>query len=266
MKKVACLTLASIFFTACGPSQSEYNALKTENEALKSELSACKIEIENYKNTPDKLHAQAITLIENKDIQGLQEICEKFQKYHPSSPEYNKVKTALDKIVAEKTAREKAEKEKRMQAVNKLKKRYDDVSGITWYYNPYYTHYTNSNHTSIYMGKESNGKPWLRLLMSYYGDSWIFFDRAYLSYDGTTKEIHFDEYRDKKTENDTDCWEWIDVRVDESILSFLKEMVNGKSVKMRLTGKYSKTRELNSTEIKAIKDVLLGYDVLMNGE
>ena len=110
MKKVACLTLASIFFTACGPSQSEYNALKTENEALKSELSACKIEIENYKNTPDKLHAQAITLIENKDIQGLQEICEKFQKYHPSSPEYNKVKTALDKIVAEKTAREKAKK------------------------------------------------------------------------------------------------------------------------------------------------------------
>ena len=56
------------------------------------------------------------------------------------------------------------------------------------------------------------------------------------------------------------------MQVDESILSFLKEMVNGKSVKMRLEGKYSKTRTLNSTEIKAIKDVLLGYDVLVNGE
>ena len=39
-------------------------------------------------------------------------------------------------------------------------------------------------------------------------------------------------------------------------------MVNGKSVKMRLSGKYSKTRDLSVNEIKAIKDVLLAYDVL----
>ena len=58
--------------------------------------------------------------------------------------------------------------------------------------------------------------------------------------------------------------EWIDVSVNDELLSFLKKMVNGKSVKMRLTGKYSKTRNLSSTEIKAIKDVLLAYDVLKN--
>ena len=39
-------------------------------------------------------------------------------------------------------------------------------------------------------------------------------------------------------------------------------MVNGKSVKMRLSGKYTNTRKLTNTEIKAIKDVLLAYDVL----
>ena len=256
----------SVFITACGPSQNEYNALKSENDALRAELDICKKEIENYKNTPDKLYAEAANLINTKDIEGLQNICAKFQKYHPASTEYTKIKTALEKIIAEKQAKEKAEKERRMQAVNKLKKKFDDVTGITWYHNPYFTHYTNSNHTSIYMGKEDIGKPWLRLVMSYYGDSWIFFDHAFLSYDGTTKEIVFNEYREKKSENDTDCWEWIDVQVDESILSFLKEMVNGKSVKMRLEGKYSKTRTLNSTEIKAIKDVLLGYDVLVNGE
>lgn len=255
-----------ITITACGPTQSEYDSLKRENSALKSEIATYKMEIENYKNTPDKLYAEALKFVEHKNIEGLQTICEKFQKYHPTSPEYSKIKSALEKIIAEKKAKEKAEKEMRMKAVNKLKKKYDDVSGITWYYNPYYTHYTNSNHTSIYMGKETVGKPWLRLLMSYYGDDWIFFDRAFLSYDGNTKEIFFNEYRDKKTENSTSCWEWIDVSVDESVLSFLKEMVNGKSVKMRLTGKYSKTHTLNQTEIKAIKDVLLGYDVLVNGK
>ena len=39
-------------------------------------------------------------------------------------------------------------------------------------------------------------------------------------------------------------------------------MVNGKSVKMRLSGKYTKTRNLSSSEIKGIKDVILAYDVL----
>ena len=260
------LLLGLMFFTACGPSQSEFNALKSENEALKVELDVCKNEIENYKNTPDKLYAEASDYIKVKDIEGLQNICNKFQKYHPASVEYTKVKTALNKLEAEKEAKEKAEKEKRMKAVKKLRKQYDDISGITWYYNPYYTHYNNSNHASIYMGKKENGQPWLRLRMSYYGDGWIFFDRAFLSYDGNTQEIYFDEYRDKKSDNYTECWEWIDVSVDEYILSFLKNMVNGKSVKMRLTGKYTKTHTLSSTEIKAIKDVLLGYDVLMDGE
>ena len=31
---------------------------------------------------------------------------------------------------------------------------------------------------------------------------------------------------------------------------------------MRLSGKYTNTRKLTNTEIKAIKDVLLAYDVL----
>lgn len=98
--------------------------------------------------------------------------------------------------------------------------------------------------------------------MSYEGEDWIFFEYAYLSYDGNTFNIPFDKYREKQTENDTRVWEWIDVRVSDDLLAFLKKMVNGKSIKMRLSGKYTKTRNLTTTEIKAIKDVLLAYDVL----
>lgn len=100
--------------------------------------------------------------------------------------------------------------------------------------------------------------------MSYEGDDWIFFTSAYLSYDGNTKYIPFDEYREKKTDNNTRVWEWIDVGVDDDLISYLNNMVNGKNVKMRLSGKYTHTRNLTSTEIKAIKDVLLAYDVLVD--
>ena len=99
--------------------------------------------------------------------------------------------------------------------------------------------------------------------MSYKGDNWIFFEKAYLSYDGNTMEIPFDKYDNKKSDNSGyGVWEWIDVGVDDSTLAFLRKMVKGKEVKMRLSGKYTNTRKLSSNEIKGIEDVLLGYDVL----
>ena len=248
--------------------------LQKENLLLRDSLKNVREELEGYKNSPDKLCANISVLFDNEDLDKLEEIKSKLAKYHPESKEFKDVESMCSKIMEkrirkieedQKKQKQEIEEEqkKRMQAVSKLKKKYDDVSGTTWYYNPYFIHYTNSNLTSIYIGQKE-GEVWLRMVMSYYGDDWIFFKNAYLSYDGKTKDISFDEYRDKKTENDSSVWEWIDVSVDRDILSFLKQMVNGKSVKMRLSGKYTKTRNLTTKEINGIKDVLLGYDVLLN--
>lgn len=266
-------SLVAFLIVSCGPSQSQYDALVKENRSLKSEISklktaldACKAEIEQYQTTPDILYSEAKKCIEKKDIEGLNVICGKFDKYHPTAPEAQKAKAELVKLIRERERIAAAEKAKRMQAVNKLKKEHDDINGTTWYSNPYFKHYNNSNHVSLYMGKGKTGKPWLRLKMSYYGDSWIFFDHAYLSYDGNTMEIPFNEYNDKKSDNDTECWEWIDVAVSDIILNYLRKMVNGKSVKMRLSGKYSKTRDIPKKEIDGLRDVMLAYDVLLHGE
>ena len=273
LNSILLFSVAAFMMESCGPSQSQYDALAKENETLKTEitsltaaLDACKAEIELFKTTPDILFAEAQKCINSKDEEGLKDIYSKLEKFHPSSPECRKAKAALDKLIQERERAAAAEKAKRMQAVKKLKKEYDDIEGITWYYNPYFTHYNNSNHVSVYMGQRKNGTPWLRLKMSYYGDGWIFFENAYLSYDENTLEIPFDKYKDKETDNYTECWEWIDVRVSDRILSFLKEMINGKTAKMRLSGKYTKTRTLPKNEIDGIRDVLLAYDVLLQGE
>ena len=103
-------------------------------------------------------------------------------------------------------------------------------------------------------------------MMSYQGDNWIFFEHAYLSYDGNTKQIIFDQYDDKETENGRGgVWEWIDLTVTKDEEMFLREFAKSKNAKMRLTGKYTKTRTLTHTERQGILDVLNGYDALENG-
>lgn len=234
----------------------EITQLKKENDLLRKELNG-------YKFAPEKVCANVESLYESGDLEALRNIEDILKKYHPESEELKDVQEKCDKIYAERKAKEAAKEKEKMAAVNKLKKEYDDVSGITWYYNPYFTHYNNINRTSVYIGK-SGSSTWLRLKMSYEGESWIFFEQAFLSYDGNTREIYFDKYKDKESDNSVRVWEWIDVPVDSSLEQFLKKMVDGKSAKMRLSGKYTSTRDLTSIEKKAIKDVLLAYDVLKN--
>lgn len=101
--------------------------------------------------------------------------------------------------------------------------------------------------------------------MSYQGDDWIFFEHAYLSYDGNTKEIIFNKYDDKETDNGGGgVWEWIDLTVTKDVELFLREFAKSKNAKMRLTGKYTKTRNLTYNERKGILDVLSGYDALQS--
>lgn len=285
MRKLFVFFSMAVIMVSCGPTQQEYDELlakklEFETEAqreydklfaqkqeLEKEVLNLKQIIDNYENTPDRLYSEVEKLVASNNIEELSALCSKFEKYHPASTECKKAKGELKKLLDAKEKAEKAEKAKRMKAVNKLIKEYDDISGITWYYNPYFTHYNNKNLTSIYIGKQGSSV-WLRLKMSFEGDNWIFFKEAYLSYDENTKYIPFDEYRDKKSDNGYGgyVWEWIDVPVDYSLLAYLKNMVNGKTLKMRLSGKYTHTRTLTTNERKALQDVLLAYDVLQNGE
>ncbi|WP_415956937.1 hypothetical protein [Phocaeicola plebeius] len=261
--KYLILITCSTIISSCnnGEMERKIQSLTSEVTQLRDSLNKVMPELEGYRNSPEKLCSNIDELYKAGDIYELKSIKDKLEKYHPESKEYTIVKDLVSKYESEQLKKAEEEKKARLKAVSKLKKKYDDINHTTWFYNPYFTHYTNTNHTSIYMGK-SESSLWLRLKMSYEGDDWIFFDTAYLSYDGNTYYVPFDEYRDKKTENDTRVWEWIDVNVDDEMLSFLRKMVNGKSVKMRLSGKYSHTRNLTSSEIKGIKDVLIAYDVL----
>ncbi len=274
MKNLILATAIVLLFVSCVSKQKETELLD-KIESLENQLDDCQ-------NGADKLHAKMKLNYDKKEFQICKEVYSEMEKRHPDSELFGEVKSLYDKIIknekakvekeriiAEKKAREeklKAEREKqaKLKALKKLKKKYDDVSDIKWYKQPYFIHYTNTNLTSIYMGDNGSSR-WLRLKMSYKGDGWIFFERAYLSYDGNTKEIIFDKYDDKETENDGGVWEWIDLTVTKDVESFLREFAKSKNAKMRLSGKYTKTRNLTWNERQGILDVLNGYDALNQG-
>ncbi len=263
MKKLL-LILFSILSFSCTPVNNTINDKKIkEIDSLKNVISSLNLEIENYKNTPDKLLFQAQIAFKNRDKLSLISIEKDINKYHPGSKEAVSISSLKQEIIKYETDSIEKEKKERLQAVNKLKKEYDDISETTWYHQPYFKHNNNSNLVSMYIGV-SGSMVWLRMKVSYSGDDWIFFDDITLAIEGNAHTIPFDEYRDKKSDNDGGyVWEWVDVSIDDNRLDYIRnEFLNGKNRRVRLRGKYGTTRTLSNKEIEGLKLVLKAYDVL----
>lgn len=268
MKKLL-LIICTICCSFCS-NQSQITSLEHKITQLQTENEKLQKELDKYKYAPSKLLADIKKSYNVSNYTELSRLVNQMREYHPNAQELKQAeeyeKKLTDQILLERQkeieAQQRAERE-RLKAVDKLKKKFDDVSGVTWYTNPYFTHYNNRNLCSLYIGQQGN-QVWLCLKMSYYGDSWIFFDSAYLSYEGNTYKIPFNEYEDKKSDSDTETWEWITVVVNNDLLQFLQKAIKSDNIKMRLSGKYTKTRDLSKNEKQGLKDVLLAYDVLIN--
>jgi len=282
MKRSILLLIALLVLGSCSNEKKEIE--------LQNKISELETQLDECLNGAEKLLGKIKVSFEKRDFYSVKQIYSEFEKKHPGTSEFNEAKSLYEQVIqveaeeriqAEKLAEEKRkeqekirieqerkieqEKQEKLKALKKLKKEHDDISGNTWYYQPYFTHYNNRNLISIYMGDNGYSR-WLRLKMSYNGDNWIFFENAYLSYEGNTKTIYFNEYQDKKSDNSGgSVWEWIDVSVTTDIESFLREFAKSKDAKMRLSGKYTKTRNLTGNERQGILDVLNGYDALEKG-
>lgn len=242
-----------------------YSCNQARIRQLQKRVSELETQLDECKNGGPKLLSQLKTAFEQQEFETVKDIFLNLQTRYPGSGEFEEALFYYDSVLSfqeelqKKAAQERLE---RLKALDRLTKEYDDVSGVTWYRQSYFTHYNNSNLVSIYMGMESS-VPWLRLRMSYEGDDWIFFEHAFLSYDGNTKEILFDQYRNKETEvGSGGVWEWIDASVSPELGVFLRDFAKSENAKMRLKGKYERTRKLTDNERKGILDILNGYDAL----
>ncbi len=242
-----------------------------KKEIMQARIDSLEKELDNEKNGEKRIYDQVKYRYNQKDYSAVINEFEKLKAKYPGSKSIVELKgiyeESLKIVESERLSAEKTSKlaaEKKAESLKQLKTKYDDVEGITWYKQKYFTHYSNTNRVSIYAGYSKGSSPWLRLTMSYAGDDWIFFKTAQLSFDGDTRTFPFDDYTEKKSDNSGgEVWEWIDISISQAEIDWLRKFANSKNAKMRLSGKYTETRNLTSAERQGILDVLNGYDYLL---
>lgn len=271
-KRTLQLTTISLMLTgiiACsGFSQKEFEALKSENEQLKAE-------IEDLKYGTDKLLSQAKLYLENKDFNKAKSELQILIDKHPTSQQATEAKTLLTivadgieepKVIEEKAKfeKEKAEKERLANATKKMRVKVDDMNAITWYYDKSSPQYTNYNGFYAYIGTHEGSEPWLRLVIQYLADDWLFIEKYILKADGQTYTITENSYGEIRTDHDGgEIWEWLDRKVGNSEYQVVEAVANGNDVKIRFNGRdYYKDRSITQQQKAALRNVLDAYEAL----
>lgn len=142
--------------------------------------------------------------------------------------------------------------------ISKLKSFYyvknDEFKGIKWYM-PNVEKGTYGNMIYSYFGEETNGTIYNpRLVIRYYGDSWIFWEKAIFLVDG--EPFNFVPEKSPQHENSSSVWETSDDNLTEFFIDKIKSFKDAKEVKYRLQGKYSEDYKLPKKQINALYSML----------
>jgi hypothetical protein len=266
--KVIFCTGIIFLISSCVP-KSDYESLKSDYEQIKKELEDCKY-------GADRLLKGAQKYFNNKEYDNCIASIQDLENRHPGSNEYTlglelRKKAELAKkqqVETERRAKEEGirkEKQRLAQATSLMRKKYDEMTGITWYYDKSSPQYVNSKtNLHAYIGKIKEDSPWLRLNIQYVADDWLFIEKYIIKVDDKTYTITEDGYGEIKT----DCgsgriWEWLDRKVSYSEYEIIEAIANGENVKIRFSGKdYYKDRTISIGEKIALKNVLNAYEAL----
>jgi hypothetical protein len=267
-KKVPFIYLICLALWGCGSvSQKEYDAIKVENDSLKRE-------IEEIKYGADRLLAQANGFLESKEYQKAKEEILLLLEKHPDTKQASDAKQLLstadagikEQEIAAQNAlleKEKVEKERLANATQKMRTKFDDVRGITWYYDKSTTKYNSENSFHLYIGRDQTGKTWLRFRISYTDEDWLFMESFIVKVDEASYSLYADRSEIERDNGYGDIWEWYDTNVTSQIYSIVNEVINGKSVKLRHNGsQYYKDRIITEKEKQALRNVLDAYEAL----
>jgi hypothetical protein len=264
------LTISILFsgLIGCGGvSQNDYDLLRAENKKLNEE-------IESLKFGPDLLLSQAELYLDAKEFSSAKSELQTLLEKHPGSQHVTKSKQLIaiaDKgieelRIAEEKARiekEKLEEERLTNATKKLITKYDDIKGITWYYDKGTPQYNNYNSFHLYMGKEKTGYPWLRVKIQYTSDDWLFIKSYNIKTDSNSYIISTSYGEVEKDNGSGDIWEWYDVPLDNRLFNIVKDVIKSKTVKLRHNGKqYYKDRTISEKEKQGLQNILDAYEAL----
>ncbi len=178
-------------------------------------------------------------------------------------PEHQTYAQKLAHYEQKKVEHENREKAKRKAIVRRLKTKEDKVEGVTWYEHPNQPRYLNSRSTVyLYIGQKGDLE-WLRMKTIYTASNWLFVNNVVAWHDGKKEPLvsgHFNR------DNNADIWEWRDETPSGYQIEVLRSLANAREAILRFEGdQYRKDVTLSAKDKKAIREVLLAYDVMKNG-
>lgn len=189
----------------------------------------------------------------SKDYNTVVKLTREFTTKYPDTEEAKSVKKRLED--AKITITDNGKK-----SIEKLNDEYDTVQNLTWYFPKSKPKYVDTRSAVyVYLAEPDYGEPYLRWVMSYTGNEWIFFDKVTISVDGQKYYKTF-KYNGILRDNDTEVWEVADFIVTNKDRTILEKIANSEETIVRFEGNYTYDKKVSGSEKQGIKDVLNAYD------
>ena len=282
MKRLVLVFCAASVLVGC-VSKSDYDAKVNEIKALQASLDETKRELEEIKFGPSRMYQQAKSELDKGAFDAAINSAKTLLDKHPASSEAKQAtqliaaakasieKQEAAKRQAEERAKREAEAKKRAEeqrianALHNMRKKHDEVEGVTWYYDKSSPHYLNDRSDfQLYIGHKEKGAPWMWMRIQYVADSWLFIKRFIFLVDGKNFEIEPPQFNGVERDNGgRKIWEWYGVAAEGKHLEIAKAVAESKKAILRYEGRqYRKDREITAQEKRAIKNVLSAHEFL----
>jgi hypothetical protein len=270
MRKSILLTAILISLSGCGPSQKEYAQASKRVIELDAQVTALRAELEDVKFGANRLLAQAKSAYKMDNDVEARKLLADLLKRHPSSIESSEGTVLLAQVDSRLAAVElqrKREEERKAQeerlalkrAIGNMKKRTDEIEGITWV--SHRKAPVLATHVSTYFGssKGSAANYPLRLKLQYYGDDWLFVRSVTVKADDKVYELgKLDFERDHSSGS---VWEWIDIPVKDH--EMFNHWMTAKRVVARFNGdKYIKDFTLPIEQLTQLREVYQAWKIM----
>lgn len=174
---------------------------------------------------------------------------------------YNDLTKAEEKYKKLKKKQEKAKVKARVESLkSKMRRKYDKVEGISWYYPSNFPYYANTrSYVLPYIGKMKEGV-WLRLVFRYTEDDWIFWNSLKIVVDGKTYTPYVPYSEIERDNGGGDVWEYWDCNPSSSDIKMLEAISKSKQTIVRFQGdNYRYDLYVSAADKKAIRDTLALY-------
>lgn len=183
-------------------------------------------------------------------------------------PDYNgplakEILLAQKQIEKEKQSKSQAEAKKRTDMLTQLRKEYDQVEEVSWYYDKSTPRHIDNNNLLVYIGEKKDLGIWLRLKIRFAANDWLFIDKYTIKVDDKIYEIDPDYNEIKRDNGYGGVWEWYDIMVNEKELEIIKAIISSNKTILRYEGENRiNDRTISKQEKAALRNVLNIYKAI----